>query len=93
MNFFYILNSKRMTKQVSFNLNNNQIFTTHNKEDYDRSQIDHVLYRKAYNRISDKEIDTILINLDLYKLYEMPINKESLHNNTYSSKNFTFRSK
>lgn len=76
-------------KNVSFNLNN-QICITHSPKDYDRFQIDSVLYRKNYNRISNDEWRTIFINLDLYKLYEMRVHKDSLSNNSYSSKKINF---
>lgn len=76
-------------KNVSFNLNDT-IFTTYSPKDYDRFQIDSVLYRKNYNRISDDEWRTIFINLDLYKLYEMRVHKDSLNNNSYSAKKINF---
>jgi len=79
-----------MTKSVSFNLNNNKIFDTYSQYEYDRSCIDHVLYRHAYKRISDSEIKTIYVNLDLYKLYEMPVHKKSLINNLYHVKQFVY---
>jgi hypothetical protein len=77
-----------MTKYVKFNLENNKIYKTYNSSEYDRSQIDHVLYRKSYNKVSDEEIKIIYITLDIYKLYEMVVNKKSLHNNCYQAKKF-----
>jgi hypothetical protein len=76
-------------KNVSFNLNNTT-FSTYSHKDYDRFQIDSVLYRKGYNRISEEEWRSIFINLDLYKLYEMRVHKDSLNNNSYSAKKIKF---
>lgn len=75
-------------KTVNFNLDNNKIYTTYSKfndqEDYyDRSSIDHVLYRKIFNRITDIELRDIYIQLDLYKLYQMPIHINSIKNTMY----------
>lgn len=79
-----------MGKSVNFNLSNNQVYITYSREEYDRSCIDHVLYRRAYRRISDDEMQSIYVNLDLYKLYEMPVHKNSLHNNTYHIKKLNY---
>ena len=75
-----------MKKTVAFNLDKNTIFNTYSSEEYDRSCIDHTLYRKAYNLISDTEFQSIYVSLDIYKLYEMPIHKDSLKNNLYHVK-------
>lgn len=61
------------------------IYPTYSIKDYDRYQIDSVLYKKSYNRISIKEWNSILIILDLFKLYEMRIHPNSLKNNSYRS--------
>lgn len=76
-------------KSVSFNLSN-ETFVTYSSQEYDRFQIDSVLYRKNYNRISEEEWRSIFINLDLYKLYEMRVHKDSLTNNSYSAKKINF---
>ena len=73
-------------KKVEFDLNRNKVYTTYNSMDYDRSQIDHVVYRRGYNRVSNEEMKAIYITLDMYKLYEMPVNKHSLHNNSYQAR-------
>lgn len=75
-----------MSKSVNFDLSKNQIYTTYSEQEYDRTCIDHVLYRRAYQRISDEEINAIYVNLDLYKLYEMPVHKNSFKNNLYHVK-------
>lgn len=72
-----------MTKNTQFDLDKNKVYITYSREEYDRSSIDHVLYRKAYRRISDDEMNSIYVNLDLYKLYEMPVHKSSFKNNSY----------
>lgn len=73
-------------KKVQFNLDRNLEYSTYDKNEYDRTPIDHVLYRRAYNRISDEEFKSIFVILDLYKLYEMPVHKDSLKNNAYTIK-------
>jgi hypothetical protein len=79
-----------MSRRVSFSLNKNSIYYTYSRHEYDRSCIDHVLYRHAYNRLTDEELKTIYVNLDLYKLYEMPIHKGSLVNNLYHVKKYQY---
>jgi hypothetical protein len=75
-----------MGKNVNFDLGNNIVYITYSRQEYDRSSIDHVLYRRAYRRISNEEMNAIYINLDLYKLYEMPVHKSSFKNNLYHIK-------
>jgi len=72
--------------RVNFNLDINQTYITYSSQEYDRTSIDHVLYRKAYNRISLDEMNAIYVNLDLFKLYEMNVHKMSLGNNHYHVK-------
>jgi len=79
-----------MGKRVQFVLDNNETFTTYHRSEYDRSQIDHVVFRRAYNRVSDEEMMMIYIALDIYKLYEMTISKDSLHNTCYQAKKYVF---
>lgn len=72
-------------KFVKFNDNITEYITYSNAE-YDRSVIDHVLYRKAYKRISEDEYNNIFALLDIYKLYVMPVHNLSLKNNQYHTK-------
>lgn len=72
-------------KKVSFS-DTASIGITYSNEEYDRLCIDHVLYRKAYKKISDEEINAIYVNLDLYKLYEMNVHKSSIGNTLYHVK-------
>lgn len=74
-----------MVKKVHFT-NKVQKFITYTNKEYDRTCIDHVLYRKAYKQISNEEMNSLYICLDLYKLYEMPVHKESIHNILFHSK-------
>lgn len=67
-------------KVVSFNLNDNTIHETYSSDTYDRSVIDSILYRKAYNRVSDAEWQEVLMSLNKYKIEEMISHKDSLHN-------------
>ena len=81
-----------MGKNIQFDLNKNRVYITYSHEEYDRSSIDHVLYRRAYRRISDEEMNSIYVNLDLYKLYEMPVHKSSFKNNSYHIKRLIIKS-
>ena len=74
-----------MIKKVTF-ADSNKIFTTFSSDEYDRSCIDYVLYRRSYNRVSDEEWNNMYITLDLYKLYDMKTHKDSFHNNLYHAK-------
>jgi hypothetical protein len=76
-----------MKKSVVFNLEKNDIQETYSGDEYNRFQIDSVLYRRGYsNLVSDEEWNTMYITLDLYKLYEMKVHKDSFHNNLYHAK-------
>lgn len=75
----------KKSKSVRFS-DNNLIHTTYSLTEYPRETIDHVLYRRAYNRISDQEMQNIYICLDIYKLYEMSVHKDAYKNNHYHTK-------
>jgi hypothetical protein len=60
-----------------FDLSLNQCYFTYGKE-YDRFCIDHVIYRKSYNRLSDKDLLDINIEIYNYITYEMIVHKDSL---------------
>jgi hypothetical protein len=77
----------KMVKSVIFNLDKNETQETYSGDEYLRFQIDSVLYRRGYsNLVSDEEWNNIYITLDLYKLYEMKVHKDSFHNNLYHAK-------
>ena len=65
-------------KNVKFNLEKNSIHLAYSIDEYDRCQIDSILYLKSYNRITDKEWDEIFNNLNYYKTQEMIVHKESI---------------
>ena len=67
-------------KQVSFNLDNNKTYTTYSHKEYNRYQIDSILYQKAYNRIKFEEWQRIWLELNLFKIDEMIVHKDSLKN-------------
>ena len=73
-------------KTVHFDLDLNQLCVTYSSLEYDRSQIDHLVYRRAYNRVSDQEMSSVYIALDIYKLYEMIVNKDSFRNTCFQAK-------
>lgn len=75
-------------KRVLFNLDKNQIFQTYTRKEYDRYPIDSILYQRSLNRISNTQWDNIYNTLDLFKLYQMPVHKDSLSNNLYHKKIF-----
>lgn len=77
---------KSLKKVVKFNMDSNITYDTYDGDEYDRSQIDSILYLKAYNKVSIEEWNNVHVTLDLYKLYEMPIHKDSLHNNQYQAR-------
>lgn len=74
-----------MKKKVTF-ADTTSIFITYSKDVYDRHSIDHVLYRRVYQRVSDQEWNNIYIMLDIYKLYEMNVHKDAFKNNQYHTK-------
>ena len=63
---------------------------TYSSQEYDRLCIDHVLYRKAYNRFSDNDMINLYLELDKYKLHEMIIHKNAFSNNTFHFKKFNY---
>lgn len=71
--------------RVSFNEQVLQ-FPTYSADEYSRLSINHVLYRRSRNEISDQELQNIYITLDLYKLYDMPVHIDSSKNNLYHTK-------
>lgn len=73
-------------KSVIFNLDKNETRETYSGDEYDRIQIDSLLYRRGYNKVSDEEWNNVYITLDIYKLYEMKTHKDSFHNNLYHAK-------
>lgn len=75
-------------KKVTFSEN---IFmhSTYSSDEYLRTSIDHVIYRKSNNIISKEDVKNMYIALDLYKLYDMTVHIDSLINNQYHTKKFT----
>lgn len=69
-----------MNKKVTFNLNNNKIYNTYSKNEYDRNQIDSTLYLYNYCKISQQQWTNILRDLNFYKLNQMPVHIDSIHN-------------
>jgi len=57
-------------KKVSFN-KNVIVSQTYASDEYDRFQIDSILYQKMYLRVSDVEWDNIIKELLNYKKHEM----------------------
>ncbi len=72
-------------KSVSFNENNNKIYITYSSLDYDRFQIDSILYQKGYRRISNEDWINIFILLNKYKCNEMIVHKDSIKNTSLAN--------
>ena len=67
-------------KSVQFNLDNTIFYDTYSSEEYDRYPIDSILYLKCYNKVSDFDWINMLENLNLFKICEMIVHKNSLNN-------------
>lgn len=76
----------KQKKSVKFN-NDITEYITYSKDEYLRHSIDHILYRRSYQKVSDQEWNNMYIMLDIYKLYEMSVHKDSFKNNLYHTKN------
>lgn len=72
-------------KSVTFNENNNKIYITYSSLDYDRFQIDSILYQKGYRRISNEDWINIFILLNKYKCNEMIVHKDSIKNTSLAN--------
>jgi hypothetical protein len=48
-------------------------------DEYDRSQVKTVLYKRGYNRITNSVWQLIYKNLDFYKQREMPIHIDNIN--------------
>ena len=75
----------KQKKSVKFN-NDIIEYITYSKDEYLRDSIDHILYRRSYQKVSDQEWNNMYIMLDIYKLYEMSVHKDSFKNNLYHTK-------
>jgi hypothetical protein len=69
-----------MAKKVNFNLSKNTYHTTYSSSEYNRSQIDSTIYLYCYKRITDKEMNTIINDLNIFKSKEMIIHIDSIQN-------------
>jgi len=67
-----------MYMHVVFNLDKNETFYTYSNQEYDRMQIDSVMYKRCYNKISNEEWEDLIRELNFYKLNEMQSHKNEL---------------
>jgi hypothetical protein len=67
-------------KSVQFNLDNTIFCYTYSNEEYDRYPIDSIMYLRCYNKVSDFDWINMLENLNLFKICEMIVHKNSLNN-------------
>lgn len=79
-------------KKVQFN-ETPIVYSTYGSDQYNRMQIDSILYLKNYNRVSNEDWNKLIVILDLYKLYEMPVHPDSIQNNSYYIKKIIYSSK
>lgn len=77
-------------RRVCFN-DTIEIYLTYSSDEYPRNSIDSILYQKAYNRVSPDEWNSMWVKLDLYKIYEMVVHKDSLQNNKYHCKHISLK--
>lgn len=71
-------------KKVSFS-NKIVVLPTYSSKEYNRYQIDSILYQKSINRITLEEWNKIHATLNMYKMFDMVIHPQSLKNNHYSN--------
>jgi hypothetical protein len=69
-----------MTKKVKFNLDKNSFHETYSTIEYDRHQIDSILYLLSYRKITQKEWIIIMKDLNKFKTQEMQVHIDSIHN-------------
>jgi hypothetical protein len=69
-----------MTKSVTFAIEHNKIHETYSRHEYDRFQIDSVVYLHSYNRLSWLDMSVIYFELNQYKLKEMEVHELSKSN-------------
>ena len=53
---------------------------TYAPDEYDRCQIDSLVYRKSYQRVSHAEWILVMEEINYFKLNEMIVHKSSVHN-------------
>ena len=75
---------------VIFNLTNNKVYYTYSPSDYDRMQIDSIMYKKCFNKISEQEWQEIINELNHYKLNEMIVHTESIQNTRIHNENESY---
>jgi hypothetical protein len=68
-----------MSKCVTFDLKKNILYKTYSAEEYDRRQIDSILYKKAYQKVSPVEWLDMINTLNAFKC-EMVVHKNSVGN-------------
>ena len=70
--------NKPNKKRVTFNIAKNTILTTYSSDEYDRKSIDSLAYLRTLQRISQNEWNSIMHDLNNYKMNEMIVHKDSL---------------
>lgn len=69
-----------MVKRVTFKESSNITYITYSKEEYDRFQIDSILYLYLYQKISNHEWKSVFEELNHYKCTEMIVHRDSIGN-------------
>jgi hypothetical protein len=76
---FYMDIDSKPVKNVTFS-ETVKIGYTYNKEEYDRKSIDSILLLKSKNQISSFQWRQVFVELNQFKIYEMPIHPDSKPN-------------
>lgn len=76
-------------KHCTFNDNINTTYETYSSEEYDRHCIDSILYQKVYNKISDYEWTSLLLELTHYKNKEMVVHLSNIDVGSHALKTET----
>lgn len=66
--------------RVGFDLSRNVVYDTYSANEYDRMPIDSILYRKCLNKVTQKQWQDIIHNLNVYKTTEMIVHNNSINN-------------
>jgi hypothetical protein len=67
-------------KNVKFNLEKNTIHEVHSANEYNRNQIESIMYLKLFGKITLFEWTQVLNEINMYKLIEMQVHNDSVTN-------------
>ena len=67
-------------KNVKFNLEKNTIHEVNSENEYNRNQIESIMYLKLFGKITLFEWTQVLNEINMYKLIEMQVHNDSVTN-------------